>query len=73
MAPLPVPAYVDPMSGAIILQLIVAGAIGAIAFFRRSIGAAVRTLFRLKPKSGESAPDAPDAAPSSDPAEPNDS
>ncbi|NQT40951.1 MAG: hypothetical protein HQ581_25895 [Planctomycetes bacterium] len=30
-------AYVDPASGTILLQLIVAGAIGLAAFFRRSI------------------------------------
>ena len=30
-------AYIDPVSGAIVLQLIVAGALGTIAFFRRSI------------------------------------
>lgn len=55
-------AYVDPMSGAIILQLILAGIIGAAAFFRRSILAALRTLFRIKPSSGDAPPDSPDTS-----------
>jgi hypothetical protein len=36
------------MSGAIILQMILAGIIGGLAFFRRSIWAVVRTVFRIK-------------------------
>lgn len=41
-------AYIDPMSGTIILQMILAGIIGGVAFFRRSIWAVVRTVFRTK-------------------------
>jgi len=40
-------AYVDPVSGTIIIQLIIAGAVGAVAFFRRSIGRAFRAVARL--------------------------
>jgi len=36
------------MSGAIIVQLIVAGAVGAVAFFRKSIWAVIRAVFRVK-------------------------
>ncbi len=55
-------AYIDPMSGAIILQVILAGAVGCAAFFRRAIWAAVRRLSGRKTRD-ESAPerDAPDA------------
>lgn len=69
----PTLAYIDPMSGAIVLQLILAGIIGAIAFFRGSILAVIRTLLRIKPKGGEAPPNPPDAPNSSDSAEPNDS
>jgi hypothetical protein len=30
-------AYVDPVSGSILIQLIIAGAVGVVGFFRRSI------------------------------------
>lgn len=30
-------AYIDPISGTIVLQLIIAAGVGVIAFFRRSI------------------------------------
>ena len=41
-------SYIDPMSGAIILQVAIAGIIGCIAFFRRSVWAVVSTVFRIK-------------------------
>ena len=45
-------AYVDPVSGTIILQLIIAGAVGTVAFFRRSIGRALRSVARLWGRGG---------------------
>jgi hypothetical protein len=48
------------MSGAILLQLILAGVIGSLAFFRRSIWTAIRTLFRLKRSSEDSSSDTPE-------------
>ena len=41
-------AYIDPVSGAILLQVIVAGIVGCVAFFRRSIWRILRFVFRLK-------------------------
>lgn len=38
-------AYVDPASGMLLLQLIIAGAVGTVAFFRRSILGLFRGLF----------------------------
>ena len=35
-------AYIDPVSGSILIQAIVAAAAGAVAFFRRSIWAIIR-------------------------------
>ncbi|HYV85395.1 MAG TPA: hypothetical protein VFB49_05755 [Patescibacteria group bacterium] len=35
-------AYIDPVSGSILIQAIVAAAAGTVAFFRRSIWAVVR-------------------------------
>jgi len=37
-------AYIDPVSGFIVIQAIVAGAIGAAVYFRRMIGRGVRLL-----------------------------
>ena len=59
-------AYIDPMSGAIILQVIVAGVIGCGAFFRRSIMATIRKLFRrgdapTQPVEDEPVKEGPDA------------
>ena len=45
-------AYVDPVSGTIILQLIIAGAVGTVTFFRRSIGRALRSVARLWGRGG---------------------
>ena len=49
----PTVAYIDPMSGAIVLQLVIAGVIGAFAFFRRSIWGTLRMIFHMKPKTDE--------------------
>ena len=35
-------AYIDPMSGSILLQVLIAGTIGAVAFLRRSIWRVIR-------------------------------
>jgi hypothetical protein len=43
-------AYIDPGSGALILQLIVAAAVGTIAFFRQSV---FRVFGWFKPKKTE--------------------
>jgi hypothetical protein len=37
-------AYIDPVSGSIIVQALIAGLVGAVAFFRRSIGRVIRKL-----------------------------
>lgn len=61
----PTVAYIDPMSGAIVLQLVIAGVIGAFAFFRRSIWGTLRMIFHMKPKTDEApaSADAPAATP----------
>ena len=41
-------AYIDPASGTLLLQALVAAGIGAIAFFRRSIWR-VLTVFHRRP------------------------
>lgn len=41
-------SYIDPMSGAILLQVLAAAAIGCVAFFRRSILGIVGLAFRGK-------------------------
>ena len=40
-------AYIDPGSGALLLQAIIAGAIGAGVYFRRAIAA----IFKRKPEN----------------------
>jgi hypothetical protein len=37
--------YIDPVSGSIVLQALVAGVVGGMAFFRRSIARVFRGLF----------------------------
>jgi len=44
-------AYIDPGAGSLLLQMMVAGALGAIAFFRGSI-ANFFGMFKGKKKSG---------------------
>lgn len=46
-------AYIDPVSGAIILQVILAGAVGLVTFFRRSVLRFVRRVFRRAEPSDE--------------------
>ena len=46
------PAYIDPFSGTILLQVIVAGVIGCVAFFRRAIWRAARFVLRIKGSEG---------------------
>lgn len=41
-------SYIDPMSGAILIQVITAGIIGCAAFFRQSIWHTVRFAFHSK-------------------------
>ncbi len=51
----PLVAYIDPMSGTILIQLVVAGVIGGIAFFRRSIGRMLRlACFWKRPDDDDS-------------------
>jgi len=41
-------AYIDPMSGTILLQLIVAGLIGSVIFFRNFVRRAIRFVLPAK-------------------------
>jgi hypothetical protein len=51
----PIFAYIDPMSGAIVFQLLLATCFGVVAFFRRGILGAFRSVLRFtKPKPPES-------------------
>jgi hypothetical protein len=36
--------YIDPVSGSIVLQAVVAGVVGSVAFFRRSIARVFRSI-----------------------------
>lgn len=45
----PVLAYIDPMSGAIVLQVIIGGIIGSVALFRRSIKLFIVKILRRDP------------------------
>lgn len=40
-------AYIDPVSGTLILQLLIAGVIGTIAFFRKYVWLGIRRLARI--------------------------
>ena len=46
MTPIDLLGYIDPVSGAIVLQLLVAGVLGAVAFFRKSIWRMLRFITR---------------------------
>lgn len=37
MSSLPLLGYIDPASGSLLLQIVIAGFVGALAFFRRSV------------------------------------
>ncbi len=52
-------AYIDPVSGSILLQAIVAAGVGALAFFRRSIGGFFRRLRRRGRAGGATLPRKP--------------
>lgn len=41
-------AYIDPVSGTLIVQLLIAGFVGVVGFFRRSIWAMGSRIFRKK-------------------------
>jgi len=43
-------AYIDPQSGTLLLQMIIAGAVGALAFFRNAIFGFFGLFKRGKPK-----------------------
>ena len=42
-------AYIDPVSGSILLQLLIAGFVGIVGFFRKSIFAVFGRFFRKAP------------------------
>lgn len=46
MRELSVLAYIDPFSGTILLQAIIAAVIGGVAYFRRGLAALFRKLLR---------------------------
>jgi len=55
-------AYIDPVSGTILLQLIIAGVIGVVGFFRRAILGTIRRLVGIKSATEDSGtPDEPKA------------
>lgn len=45
--------YIDPVAGSIVIQAIVAGAVGGIAFFRRSIARFFRLILGRQPQPPE--------------------
>ncbi|MBN2473986.1 MAG: hypothetical protein JXB62_05230 [Pirellulales bacterium] len=47
-------AYIDPVSGSILLQVMIAAVIGSVAFCYRSIWGFVRFIFRRKIPSDDS-------------------
>ena len=53
-------AYIDPASGTLILQAVLAGLIGGAAIFRRSIAAAVLWVFRGRNTSSNADQDGAD-------------
>ncbi len=48
-------SYIDPVSGVILMQVIVAGVLGCAAFFRRSIFRVLRLLTPWKSSDKDSA------------------
>ena len=53
-------SYIDPFSGTILLQVIIAGVIGCVAFFRRAIWGFLRFVLRLKrPEEDSPGPEPP--------------
>ncbi|HEY7527261.1 MAG TPA: hypothetical protein VIA82_10575 [Candidatus Limnocylindria bacterium] len=55
-------AYIDPGSGSLLLQAILAAVISVPFFFRRTIGGAIGRL-RGRPRAGTPAPPAADSQP----------
>ena len=53
------PAYLDPGSGSILIQLLIAGALGAGFLLRNSWGK-VKALFGFKPPAEDESPEEPD-------------
>ena len=47
-------SYIDPVSGSILLQVILAAIIGCIALFRRSIWGLLRMVFRRSEGNNDS-------------------
>lgn len=47
-------AYIDPMSGVLVLQILIAAIISGLAFFRRAIWGLIRTVFRIRTSSANS-------------------
>ena len=41
-------SYIDPMSGSILLQVVIAAVIGCVAYFRRSVWQITCFVFRIK-------------------------
>lgn len=46
-------AYIDPVSGSILLQVIAAGVLGAFGYFFRPLWRVARRLFGSKPPQGD--------------------
>ena len=46
-------AYIDPVSGTLLLQLLIAGVVGTIAFFRRTVWGFVTRVVRRRPSTEE--------------------
>ncbi len=46
-------AYIDPVSGTLLLQLLIAGIVGTITFFRRTVWGFVTRVGRRRPPAEE--------------------
>jgi len=47
-------AYIDPGSGSMLLQLLIAGIVGTLTFFRSTVARVVGFVLRRKPKDTDS-------------------
>ena len=45
--------YIDPVSGSILLQLLIAGFVGIVGFFHRTIFGTIGRLFGRSPRADE--------------------
>ena len=53
-------AYIDPMAGSVVLQVVIASVVGGLTLFRQSIARLfVRLLGRKSPRPGDILPFAP--------------